>query len=56
MDLLDTHLDLLDIDLPSILKMSLRQLLKTSSKHVFKAFSRHLEDQQMFPGIKIFNT
>ena len=49
-DLLDTHLDLLDTDITSkhfvclqdVLKTSSRHVLKTSSKHVFKTSSRHV--------------
>ena len=49
-DLLDTHLDLLDTDIPSkyfaclhnIFKTSSRHVFKTSSRHVFKTFSRHV--------------
>ena len=51
-DLLDTHLDLLDTDIPSkyfvcfqdVLKTSSRYVFKRSSRHVFKTSSRHLED------------
>ena len=35
-DLLDTHLDLLDTDIPSKHFVCLQDVLKTSSKHVFK--------------------
>ena len=50
-DLLDTHLDLLDTDITSknfvclrdVLKTSSRYVLKTSSTHVFKTSSRHLQ-------------
>ena len=57
-DLLDTHLDLLDTDIPSkyfvslhsvfktfsryVFKTSWRQVFKTSSRHVFKKSSRRL--------------
>ena len=49
-DLLDTHLDLLDTDIPSeyfaclhnIFKTSSRHAFKTSSRHVFKRSSRHV--------------
>ena len=49
-DLLDTHLDLLDTDIPSkyfaclhnVFKTSSRHVFKTSSRHVFKASSRHV--------------
>ena len=47
-DLLDTHLDLLDTDIPSknfclhsVFKASSRQVFKMSSGHVFKTSSRH---------------
>ena len=50
-DLLDTHLDLLDTDINSkhflwlqdVLKTSSRYVLKTSSRHVFKTSSRRLQ-------------
>ena len=49
-DLLDTHLDLLDTDIPSkyfaclhnVFKTSSRHVFKTSSRHVFKTFSRNV--------------
>ena len=61
MDLLDTHLDLLDTDIPSKQFVCLQDVLedkkcyaedvlKTSSRHVLKTSSRRLEDQQMFAG------
>ena len=40
-DLLDTHLDLLDTDIPSKYFACLHNVFKTSSRHVFKTFSRH---------------
>ena len=47
-DLLDTHLDLLDTDIPSknfclhsVFKASSRHVFKMSSGHVFKTSSRH---------------
>ena len=48
--LLDTHLDLLDTDIPSkyfvclheVFKMSSRDVFKTSSKHVFTRSTRHV--------------
>ena len=48
-DLLDTHLDLLDTDIPSkyfaclhnVFRASSRYAFKTSSRHVFKTSSRH---------------
>ena len=51
-DLLDTHLDLLDTNIPSksfasqqnILKASSRCVFITSSRHFFKTFSRCLQD------------
>ena len=49
-DLLDTHLDLLDTDIPSknfvclhsVFRMSSRYVFKTSSRHVFKTPSGHV--------------
>ena len=57
-NLLDTHLELLDTDIPSkhfvclqdvlktsskdLFKMSSRHVFKTSSRHVFKTFSKHV--------------
>ena len=41
-DLLDTHLDLLDTDITSKNFVCLRDVLKTSSRYVFKTFSRHV--------------
>ena len=57
-NLLDTHLELLDTDIPSkhfvclqdvlktsskdVFKMSSRHVFKTSSRHVFKTFSKHV--------------
>ena len=41
-DLLDTHLDLLDTDIPSKYFVCLNNVFKTSSRHVFKTFSRHV--------------
>ena len=41
-DLLDTHLDLLDTDIPSKYFAFLHNVFKTSSRHVFKASSRHV--------------
>ena len=49
-DLLDTHLDLLDTDIPSknfvclhsVFKASSRYVFKTSSRHVFKTTSGHV--------------
>ena len=49
-DLLDTHLDLLDTDIPSknfvclhsVFKASSRYVFKTSSRHVFKMSSGHV--------------
>ena len=51
-DFLDTHLDLLDTDIPSkhfvclqdVLKTSSRYVFKTSSRHVFKTSSRRLQN------------
>ena len=47
---IDSHLDLLDTDIPSkhfvclqdVLKTSSRYAFKTSSRHVFKTFSRRV--------------
>ena len=49
-DLLDTHLDLLDTNIPgkdficlhNVFKMSSRHVFKTSSRHVFKTSSKHV--------------
>ena len=38
-DLLDTHLDLLDTDIPSKNFVCLPDVFKTSSRHVFKTTS-----------------
>ena len=38
-DLLDTHLDLLDTDIPSKYFACLQNVFKTSSRHVFKTSS-----------------
>ena len=46
-DLLDTHLDLLDTDIPSILFVSIvssRRLQDMSSRHLQDMFSRLLQD------------
>ena len=40
-DLLDTHLDFLDTDIPSKYFVCLHNVFKTSSRHVFKTSSRH---------------
>ena len=65
-DLLDTHLDLLDTDIPSKYFVFLHSVFKTSSRYAFKTSSRRLQDvlsvtifrlqrllqdQQMFAGI-----
>ena len=52
-DLLDTHLDLLDTGIPSkyfaclhnVFKTFSRHAFKTSSRHVFKMSSRRLQDK-----------
>ena len=57
-DLLDTHLDLLDTDIPSkyfvclhsVFKTSLRHVFRRYSRHIFKTSSRRLQDQQMVSG------
>ena len=41
-DLLDTHLDLPDTDIPSKPSASLQDVLKRSLRHVFKTSSRHV--------------
>ena len=41
-DFLDTHLDLLDIDVPSKYFFCLHNVFKTFSRHVFKTSSRHV--------------
>ena len=41
-DLLHTHLDLLDTDIPSKYFVSLHSVFKTSSRYVFKTSSRHV--------------
>ena len=41
-DLLDTHLDLLDTDIPSKYFACLHNVFKTSPIHVFKTSSRHV--------------
>ena len=49
-DLLDTHLDLLETVIPrkhfvckySVFKTSSRHIFKTSSRHAFKTYSRHV--------------
>ena len=41
-DLLDTHLDLLDTDIPSEYFACLHNVFKTSSRHVFETSSRHV--------------
>ena len=41
-NLLDTHLDLLDTDIPSKYFACLHNIFKTSSRHVFKTSSRHV--------------
>ena len=42
-DLLDTHLDLLDTDIPSKYFVSFHSAFKTSSRHVFNTSSRRLQ-------------
>ena len=39
--MLETHLDLLDTDIPSKHFVCLQDFLKTSSRHVFRTSSRH---------------
>ena len=58
MDLLDTHLDLFDTDIPSKHFVSLhsvfntfsRYVFKTSSRHVFKTSSRRLQRNNFSPS------
>ena len=40
-NLLDTHLDLLDTDIPTKYFVCLHNVFKTSSRHIFKSSSRH---------------
>ena len=47
-DLLDTHLDLLDTDIPSKYFVCLQDVLKTSSRYVFKTSSRHVFSVTIF--------
>ena len=47
-DLLDTHLDLLDTDIPSKHFACLQDFLKTSSRDVFKTPWRRLQHKQFF--------
>ena len=47
-DLLDTHLDLLDTDIPSKYFACLHNVFKTSSRHVFKTSSRHVFSVTIF--------
>ena len=43
-DLLDTHLDFLDTDIPSKYFACLHNVFRASSRHVFKISSRRLQD------------
>ena len=47
-DLVDTHLDLLDTDIPSKYFACLHNIFRTSARHVFRHLqdmsSRHLQD------------
>ena len=49
-DLLDTHLDLLDADIPSKYFACLHNVFKTSSRHVFKTSSRRLQRNNFTPS------
>ena len=54
-DLLDTHLDLLDTDIPSKYFACLHNVFKTCLQDIFKTclqdvFKVCLQDQQMFAG------
>ena len=42
--LLDTHIDLLNTDIPSKQLVCLLNVFKTSIRHVFKTSSRHVQD------------
>ena len=55
-DLLDTHLDLLDTDIPSKYFVCLHNFFKTQLQDIFKTclqdiFKTCLQDQQMFAGM-----
>ena len=59
-DLLGTHLDLLDTDIPSKYFVSLHSVFKTSSRYVFKTSWRHVfktpSVQQFFVFQDVFKT
>ena len=46
-DLLDTHLGLLDTGIPRKYFAFLHYVFKTSSRHVFKTSSRHVQDMSL---------
>ena len=53
-DLLDTHLDLLDIDIPSKYFLFLHDVFKTTSTYVFKKSSRRLERRKIVTPSRFF--
>ena len=53
-DLLDTHLDLLDIDIPSKYFLCLYNVFKTTSTFVFKKSSRRLERRKIVTPSRFF--
>ena len=55
-DLLDTHLDLLDTDIPSKYFSCLHNIFKMSSRHAFKTSSRHLQDMSSRRLQDVFQT
>ena len=59
-DLSDTHLDLLDTDIPSKYFVYLHSVFKTSSRHASRRLqdmsSRRLQEQQMFAGVFLIKT
>ena len=54
-DLLDTHLDFLDTDIPIKYFVCLHNVFKTSSRHVFKTSSRRFARclQDVFEDVKL---
>ena len=52
--LLDTHIDLLDTDIPSKQLVCLLNVFKTSIRHVFKTSSRHVQDVLKTSSVKQF--
>ena len=53
-DLLDTHLDSLDTDIPSKHIICLQDVWKTSSRHFFKTSSRHVFQMSSRHVLKTF--